>query len=686
MKVERVRTRPAGVPASIRAARAAQNGRVRVVIEGVRPEVDGGRFPVKRVIGERVTVEADAFADGHDVIVCRLLYRHETDEEWSEAVMLPLGNDRWRGEFAVGHLGRYYYTVTGWIDPFLSWRAEFSRRTDADDIAMAARVGSLLIARAANRASAEDAEALRAAGQKLARATFAAELRRIGLSDEIAALVSRYPDRRSAAMYDKELAVVVDRERARFSTWYEMFPRSASPVPGRHGTFRDCEQRLPYIASMGFDVLYLPPIHPIGRTGRKGRNNALAAAPDDVGSPWAIGAMGGENEGETEGGHKAVHPQLGSLEDFRRLVARAKAHGLEIALDIAFQCSPDHPWVKEHPEWFRARPDGSIQYAENPPKKYQDIFPLDFESESWRALWDELRSVFEFWLNEGIRIFRVDNPHTKPFAFWEWVIDAIKLRYPEAILLSEAFTRPKVMHRLAKLGFTQSYTYFTWRNGKHELTQYATELTQGEGREYFRPNLWPNTPDILHATLQQGGRPAFCARVLLAGTMGASYGIYGPAFELCENTPREAGTEEYRDSEKYQLRHRDLEREDSLRGLIARLNAARRENPALQGDWSLRFLGVDNDQLIAYRKATPDLSNVVVAVVNLDTRYAQSGWLDLDIEALGIEPNTAYEMQDFISDERFAWTGRRNFVRLDPGMGHVLRLRRHPRGTAAGTA
>ena len=678
MKVERLKARPAGVPTSIRAAREARsvgNGRLRVIIENVEPEIDGGRFPVKRVVGERVTVEADAFADGHDVIVCRLLYRHEGDGEWSEAVMLPLGNDRWRGEFEVGRLGRYLYTVTGWIDPFLSWRGEFARRTDPADISMAARVGSLLVAKAANRAGAGDAETLRLVGQKLARASIPTELKRVGLSDETAALVSRYPDRRTAATYDRELVVVVDRERARFSTWYEMFPRSAGAA-GRHGTFRDCEERLPYIADMGFDVLYLPPIHPIGRTGRKGRNNTLEATPEDVGSPWAIGA--------DEGGHKAVHPELGTIDDFRRLLARARAHGLEIALDMAFQCSPDHPWVKEHPEWFRARPDGSIQYAENPPKKYQDIFPLDFESEAWAALWEELRSVFEFWLNEGVRIFRVDNPHTKPFAFWEWVIDAIKLRYPEAILLSEAFTRPKVMHRLAKLGFTQSYTYFTWRNSKHELTEYGTELTQGDGREYFRPNLWPNTPDILHATLQQGGRPAFAARVLLAGTLAASYGIYGPAFELHEKVAREPGSEEYLDSEKYQLRHWNLERDDSLRGLIARLNAARKNNPALQSDWSLKFLAMDNDQLIAYRKATPDLSNVVVAVVNLDPRYVQSGWLDLDIEALGIEPGAAYDMQDLISNERYSWSGRRNFIRLGPGAGHVLRLARRPEGAASG--
>ena len=671
MKVERLKARPSSVPSSVRAARPARNARVRVVIEGVKPEVDGGRFAVKRVVGDRVTVEADAFADGHDVIVCRLLYRHESEPDWSEVPMLPLGNDRWRGEFTVPRLGRYRYTITAWVDPFLSWRSEFARRMNAD-LPPAAKVGSLLLARAANRAGADDAARLRLAGQQLARAADPEELRRLALSDEITALASRYPDRRSAATYEKELSVVVDRERARFSAWYEIFPRSASPQPGRHGTFRDVEARLPYVAEMGFDVLYLPPIHPIGRSYRKGPNNVLEAGPDDVGSPWAIGAA--------EGGHKAIHPELGTLEDFRRLVAAARSRGIEIALDIAFQCSPDHPWVTEHPEWFRARPDGTIQYAENPPKKYQDIFPLDFESEAWQSLWEELKSVFDFWCEQGVRIFRVDNPHTKAFSFWEWCIGEIKSRYPETIFLSEAFTRPKVMHRLAKLGFTQSYTYYTWRNSRHELTEYFTELALGEGREYFRPNAWPNTPDILHATLQHGGPAAFSTRLILAATLAANYGIYGPAYELREHIAREPGSEEYRDSEKYQLRHWDLDRHDSLRPLIARVNAARRDNPALQSDWSLVFLGTDNDQLIAYRKSTPDLANVMIMIVNLDTRWVQSGWLDLDIEALEIDAAAGYGLHDLLSGARFTWRGRRNFVRLEPGMGHILRLER-PRRT-----
>jgi len=421
---------------------AAHDGRVRAVIEGVRPELDCGRFPIKRVVGERVMVEADAFADGHDVLACVLRYRHEAESEWQERAMEPLGNDHWRGSFPVERLGRYRYTVTAWVDPFLSWRHDFARRCEPEDILVAARVGARLIGEAAERARAPQAQVLREWSERLAQATEAEEAQRIGLDQSLAGLAMHYPDQRWATDYDRELEVVVDRVRARFSAWYELFPRSTSPEPGHHGTFRDVEAWLPGLAQMGFDVLYLPPIHPIGRVRRKGKNNALVAAPDDVGSPWAIGAA--------EGGHKAVHPQLGTLADFRRLVKKAWEHGLEIAMDIAFQCAPDHPYVQEHPEWFRWRPDGTVQYAENPPKKYQDIYPFHFEGEDWESLWVELKSVFEFWMEQGVKIFRVDNPHTKPFAFWEWVIGQLKKANPELIFLSEAFTRPKVMHRLAK--------------------------------------------------------------------------------------------------------------------------------------------------------------------------------------------------------------------------------------------
>ena len=480
----------------------------------------------------------------------------------------------------------------------------------------------------------------------------------------------RPPDRGLATSWPAELPLDVDRERARFSSWYEMFPRSSSPEPGRHGTFKDVEARLAYVAELGFDVLYLPPIHPIGRERRKGKNNALAAAPDDVGSPWAIGSA--------EGGHKDIHPELGTPQDFRSLVARANSMGIEIALDIAFQCAPDHPYVSAHPEWFRWRPDGSVQYAENPPKKYQDIYPFNFESEDWRALWAELKSVFDFWIGEGVKIFRVDNPHTKSFPFWEWLSAGLRREHPEVILLAEAFTRPKVMHRLAKLGYAQSYTYFTWRNTKHELTEYFTELAQGPGREYFRPNAWPNTPDILHETLQFGGRPAFMARLVLAATLAASYGIYGPAYELMESVPRDPGTEEYLDSEKYQLRHWDLKRRDSLREFIALVNRIRRDNPALHADRSLRFFPTDNEQLICYGKSSDKGDNQIVTVVNLDPRNPHSGWIELDLARLGIDPAMQYQMHDLITGQRFLWQGPRNFVLLDPNRvpAHIFRVRR----------
>jgi starch synthase (maltosyl-transferring) len=656
------------------APNADADGRVRAVVEAVAPSVDGGRFAAKRVVGDEVVVEADCFADGHDALAARVLWRHAGEAEWREAAMAPIGNDRWRGSFTVDRVGRYAFTVTAWVDALLSWQHDFARREDAEDIRIAAIVGAELVAAAAARAPAgPDRERLAQWAGKLRGSADPAALKRIGSDAELGALAARHPDRRLAATFPATLPLVVDRERARFSTWYELFPRSTSPVAGRHGTFRDCEQRLAYVAEMGFDVLYLPPIHPIGRERRKGRNNALAAAAGDTGSPWAIGTAAG--------GHKSVHPELGTLDDFRRLVAAARDHGLEVALDIAYQCAPDHPYVAQHPQWFRRRPDGSVQYAENPPKKYQDIYPFNFESEDWRGLWQELKSVLDFWIEQGVRIFRVDNPHTKAFAFWEWAIAEVQRAHPDAIFLAEAFTRPKVMHRLAKLGFTQSYTYFAWRNTKWELTEYFTELARGPGREYFRPNVWPNTPDILTEYLQVGGRPAFMARLVLAATLAASYGIYGPAFELAEHRPREPGSEEYLDSEKYQLRHWDLDRPDSLAGFAARLNKARRENPALQSDWSLAFFPVDNDRLICYAKSTPDLDNVIVTVVNLDPYNPQTGWVELDLAVLGLDAHAPYQMHDLLTDARFLWSGSRNFVRLDPARvpAHVFQLRRRVR-------
>jgi starch synthase (maltosyl-transferring) len=643
-------------------------GRQRVVIEGVRPEIDGGRFPAKRVVGEQVLVEADIFADGHDLLSAVLLYRKDGDSRWSETPMQLLVNDRWCGTFEIHELKDYWYTLQAWVDRFKSWRDSFAKKFAAQQVAeLDLLAGAALIELAVRRAMGQDRKTLQQfAADLLSKRPEAAQT---ALDEELATLITKYPERRWPVTYDKELRISVDRSKARCGAWYELFPRSCAKEPAGHGTLRDCEERLPYIAAMGFDVLYLPPVHPIGHSFRKGKNNILAPNPDDVGSPWAIGAP--------EGGHKAIHPQLGTLDDFQRLVARAKDFELEVALDIAFQCTPDHPYVKEHPEWFRKRPDGSIQYAENPPKKYQDIYPLDFETEQWQELWEELKSVILFWCDQGVRIFRVDNPHTKAFAFWEWAIAEVKKDYPDALFLAEAFTRPKVMYHLAKLGFSQSYTYFAWRNTKWELTQYFTELTQTDVIEFFRPNLWPNTPDILTEYLQFGGRPAFMARAVLAATLGANYGIYGPAFELCENNPREPGSEEYLDSEKYQIRQWDLERPDSLKDFIARLNRIRKENRALQSDRSLRFYPVDNDEIICYSKATSDHSNVILAVINLDPYHTQSGWLDLPLEELRLDPLEPFQVHDLLTDARYLWHGPRNYVELNPHIvpAHIFRLR-----------
>jgi starch synthase (maltosyl-transferring) len=639
--------------------------RNRVAIERIRPQIDCGRFPIKRVIGETVIVEADVFADGHDELSCRILYRAETEQEWRSSPMAPVGNDGWRGEFSVSQLSPYRYTVEGWIDHFRTWRGDLKKRITANqDVSIELQIGAELVEQAATRASGEDAELLADWARMLPREAATA------FREELARLMERFPDLRFASRFEKDLAVIVDRERARFSTWYELFPRSASPESGLHGTFRDVETWLPRIAGMGFDVLYLPPVHPIGQTFRKGKNNSPAAQPNDVGSPWAIGAE--------EGGHKSIHPELGTLDDFRRLVSKTKDHGLEIALDIAFQCSPDHPYVKEHTAWFRKRPDGTIQYAENPPKKYQDIYPLDFESPQWRRLWEELESVFRFWIDQGVRIFRVDNPHTKAFAFWEWAIGEIKERYPDVLFLAEAFTRPRVMYRLAKLGFSQSYTYFAWRNTKQELTDYFRELTQTEVREYFRPNLWPNTPDILPEILQIGGRAASMMRLILAATLGASYGIYGPAFELFENAPREPGSEEYLNSEKYELKHRDLNSPGNLEDFIARINRIRRENAALQSDRNLRFHDTDNPAVICYSKVTDDLSNVVIMIVNLDAFHMQTGHVHLDLRSLGLDEDRAFQVHDMLGEGRYLWRGAGNYFELTPETlpAHILRVRR----------
>jgi starch synthase (maltosyl-transferring) len=629
------------------------DGRRRVVIENIGSEIDCGRFPAKGVAYEFFTVRADIFTDGHDALSARVLYRGLGEQEWKEAPLRPAENDRWTGEIPLGPPGTVEYKLEAWIDHFATWQRDLAKKRDAGTLTGTdLLIGASHIEAAAQKASPAEQQTLDRFARRLRENDVSAAADR-SLSERM----SRIPDRSLAASNENVLQITVDRERAAFSAWYELFPRSCGPVAGEHGTLRDCERLVPEIAAMGFDVLYLPPIHPIGTSYRKGRNNSLRAEPEDVGSPWAIGSP--------EGGHKAVHPRLGTLEDFTHLAEAAQALGMEIALDLAFQCSPDHPYVKEHPEWFKWRPDGSIQYAENPPKKYEDIVPLNFETHDWRALWEELKSIVLFWIDRGVRIFRVDNPHTKPFAFWAWLIGEIKADHPDVFFLAEAFTRPKAMYRLAKLGFSQSYTYFTWRNTKQELTHYLTELTGPPVKEFFRPNFWPNTPDILPEILQYGGMPAFRLRLVLAATLSSNYGIYGPAYQL---TVSEAlpGREEYLFSEKYELKHWDFGKPGTLRDFITRVNKIRGQNPALQRTQNLRLYWTDNDYLLFYGKATPDLTNVILTVVNLDPYRTQGGWITFTGAEMGITPGQPYLVHDLLSDDKYIWQGERNFVSLNP--------------------
>lgn len=549
---------------------------------------------------------------------------------------------------------------------------------------MALRIGAVLLEHTAKRATGADARRLAEIVTSLRwMADQDAATYEYPLSDEMHELAERYPDLAFATRYEPELPVWVDRERARFSTWYELFPRSTSPIPGQHGNLRDVAAQLPEIAGMGFDVLYMPPIHPIGTAFRKGRDNATTAAEGDHGSPWAIGTI---STPDSEGGHKSLHPQLGTFEDFDHLVSAAHEHGMEVALDIAFQCSPDHPWVKKHPTWFTIRPDGSIQYAENPPKKYQDIYPLNFETPEWRSLWDELYSVFEFWIKRGVKIFRVDNPHTKALPFWEWCIGSLREKYPDTIYLAEAFTRPHVMYSLAKAGFTQSYTYFTWRNTKLELQTYLEEITQPPVSNFFQPNFWPNTPDILHKSLQEGGRAAFMQRLILAATLTANYGIYGPAYELGENEPAvpaygKTESEEYLHSEKYEIRQRDRNQPHSLVPLITNINNIRRANPALQSNGSLRFHPVDNPSLMCYSKSASvgdNAENTILVAINLDPHQEQAGWIDLDLKVLGITYNENFDVEDLLTGIHYTWHDRSNYVALRPDVqpAHIFRITR----------
>jgi len=638
-----------------------------VVVEAVEPYVECGRFACKATVGDPLTVSADVFAHGHDVVRAVVRHRSAGARRWQESPLAHLGNDRFAGTIVPDREGILEIEVTGEVDELATWARDARRRWEAGrPDSFDGEIGARLLNEAA-----ELLPAAPATGGKAANKTAVAAIRqaaeRVGTSfdadslatiDELAELLATRRLAEGTAVPCVRFTATVAPARAAFSSWYELFPRSTSLDRRRPGRLTDVIERLDYVADLGFDVLYLPPIHPIGVTARKGKGNTTTALPGDVGSPWAIGGHAG--------GHDAVAPELGTIADLEHLVAEAKRRGIDVALDLAFQCSPDHPWVREHPDWFHHRPDGTISCAENPPKRYDDIYPIDFKTSDREGLWRMLLAVTKWWADQGIGIFRVDNPHTKPFAFWEWLIAEIKREHPGTIFLSEAFTRPKVMHRLAKLGFDQSYTYFAWRYEKWDLTEYFSELAHGPGRAYFRPNVWPNTPDILGRSLQQGGPASFVARLVLAGGLSANYGIYGPVFELMWDTPAAPGSEEYLHSEKYEVHHHDWDNPHSLRHLVARVNLARRAHPALQRDRGLRFLPVDNEHLVAWRKRDDSGDDVVIGVVNLDPRAVQAGFVEVDLTDLGIAEGEPFEVHDALTDAVYRWQGGRNFVRLDP--------------------
>lgn len=630
------------------------NGKRRVIIENVQPLVDGGLYPAKRTIGELVDVSATIFGDGHDHIRAEVLYKVKGATKWNVAELSPSFNDEWKGTFKVEEKGTYVFTINAWIDHFDTWYDGFKKKAEAKvDVTVELQEGVIFLQRLAGKTNKE----LLNLAKRLDSKNNYGEAIDIVLSDAFSRIVHQYPLRENETILDKEVEIIVESAKANFSAWYEFFPRSSSLEAGKHGTFQDCIRLLPRVSAMGFDVLYFPPIHPIGKINRKGKNNNVRAEKGEHGSPWAIGS--------DEGGHKSILPALGTLDDFKKLVQEAKRLGIDVAMDIAFQCAPDHPYVKEHPEWFKQRPDGSIQYAENPPKKYQDIYPFNFENDNWQGLWEELKSVFLFWMEQGVHIFRIDNPHTKPIPFWKWVIEEVHQVNPDIIFLSEAFTRPKIMASLAKVGFTQGYTYFTWRVSKQELTDYVNDLVHGPSRNYFRPNFWPNTPDILPYHLQYQGENSFILRYALAATLSSNYGVYGPSYEFYENTPIE-GKEEYYNSEKYEIRNYDWKRTNRMTDIMSLLNKIRKENEALHSTWNTQFCTIENNQVIAYLKATEDLSNIILVVVNLDPNNNQGGYIQLPKSTLKLGEKINVKLHDLITNEHYTWTQEWNFVDLNP--------------------
>lgn len=641
----------------------------RTIIENVNPQLQHGDFYIKRIVGEAIDVGADVFADGHDVVACVVRYRHEKERNWKEQRMAHQGNDYWTGSFVVEKQGLYTYAVQGWVDYALNWQHGILRKIeDGQHVKSELLEGVGYIEEIESKCNKTEKAYL-----KKVKAAFTDEASyelaiKEACSSDLESIFIKYPTRFLASV-SREFRVYVDRKKALFSTWYEFFPRSAAREPGQHGTFKDCERLLPRIAGMGFDVLYFPPVHPIGEVNRKGKNNSTLAQPGDVGSPWGIGSA--------KGGHKSIHPLLGTEDDFRDLIKKAEDEGIEIAMDFALQCAPDHPYVKEHPEWFKWRPDGTVQYAENPPKKYQDILPIYFETADWKNLWRELLSIAMYWIEEfGIRIFRVDNPHTKPFKFWGWLIGEVKKKHPDVLFLSEAFTRPKVMHELGRQGFTQSYTYFTWRNNKEELMAYMKELTQTDQADFFRPNFWPNTPDINPYPLQGANEAMFLQRYMMAATLSSNTGVYGPVYEqmVSDAVP---GKEEYLNSEKYQICHWDWDQENKLTHVITKINRARHEQASLQQTRNIEFCQTDNDQLMAWCKYDEQGDNETLMVVSLDAYYTKQGWVRLPLERLGVVEGQQVQMCDLITGSSYIWDKEWNYVELHPTLPfHIFGIKK----------
>ncbi len=643
-------------------------GRQRVIISDISPFIEQGQFPAKAALGEPVIISASIFCDSHDIIDAIVLVKHQDEQEWKEVRMKFIINDYWEAVIHPERKGFYEFKLQAWVDHFGTWQYGLRKKFEAQqDIQVELLIGADLLEKAAQLANEEDRLFLLESAQNLLHAENPDSAVLLALSDQLSQTVYKYREEELVTTSAHTGLFEIERKKAAFSTWYELFPRSAAEEPGKHGTFKDVQRLLPRIANMGFDVLYFPPIHPIGEKNRKGKNNSLSPAPDDPGSPWAIG--------NKKGGHKAIHPQLGRLTDFRNLVKEAKKLGIEIAMDIAYQCAPDHPYVKEHPQWFKWRPDGSVQYAENPPKKYEDILPINFETEDWENLWQELKSVVDYWIKQGVNIFRIDNPHTKSFHFWQWMIGEVRKTNPDVIFLAEAFTRPRLMERLAKGGFNQSYTYFTWRNTKKEIEEYLTELTKTEMRYYFRPNFWPNTPDILPPELSYNGENAHIMRFILAATLSSNYGIYGPVYEYNVNTPH-PGKEEYTDNEKYEIKHWDWNHYTRTKEIVSRVNRIRKNHPALQSTWNLEFAETNNEQIICYGKADPSKTDQLLVAVNLDVHHTQGAYVKVPLEHLGLAPDATYEVHDLLSGHIYDWQGEWNYVELNPHQmpAHIFRI------------